>query len=321
MIWLGSHVSMKAPDYLLGAVKESIGYGSNAFMIYTGPPQNSKRVDVSRFRLEEAGVLMKEAGIPANRVIVHAPYIINLANSLKPETADFGAEFLQEELKRVAQIGASTLVLHPGSHIKAGADTGIRWIVERLNRVLEADHSNVVIALETMAGKGTEIGRSFEELKAIRDAVIYPERIGVCLDTCHIHDAGYDLTDFDAVLDEFDRILGLDVLKVIHINDSKNVRGARKDRHENLGKGEIGFEVLYGIVHHPRLADVTKILETPWIDDKPPYKEEIALLRTEPAQEACRLASLYAAQQSAADAAEAEKATMNGQAAPDPAAV
>ncbi|WP_423782583.1 deoxyribonuclease IV [Faecalibaculum rodentium] len=300
MIWIGSHVSMKAPDYLLGAVKESIGYGSNAFMIYTGPPQNSRRVDVDRFRLEEAAQLMQESGIDPERIIVHAPYIINLANSLKPETADFGAEFLQEELRRVTQIGASTLVLHPGSHIKAGADVGIRWIADRLNQVLDADDSNVVIALETMAGKGTEIGRNFEELQAIRELVNKKDRIGVCLDTCHIHDAGYDLTEFETVLDEFDRILGLDSLKVIHVNDSKNPRGARKDRHENLGHGHIGFETLYGIVHHPRLENVTKILETPWVEDRPPYREEIELLRMEPAS---------AAIEAAAQAVEARKKT------------
>lgn len=276
---------MKAPDYLLGAVRESISYGSNAFMIYTGPPQNSKRVDPSRFHIPEARELMKEAGIPPERVIVHAPYIINLANSVKPETADFGAEFLQEELKRVQQIGARYLVLHPGSHVKGGTETGIEWIRERLDKVLEADDGNVIIALETMAGKGTEIGRSFEELKQIRDGLKHQDRIAVCLDTCHIHDAGYDLSDFDAVLDEFDRILGLDLLKVIHVNDSKNIRGAGKDRHENIGKGEIGGEILKGIVHHPRLENVTKILETPWIDDQPPYKEEIAWLLDTESQE------------------------------------
>lgn len=270
---------MKAPDYLLGAVKESVGYGSNAFMIYTGPPQNSKRVDPAKFHIAEARKLMKKAGIPPERVIVHAPYIINLANSVKPETADFGAEFLQEELKRVSQIGARYLVLHPGSHVKGGTDTGIEWITERLNRVLDADDGDVVIALETMAGKGTEVGRSFEELRRIRDGVHHKERIGICLDTCHIHDAGYDLADFDAVLDEFDRILGLEQLKVLHINDSKNVRGAGKDRHENLGLGHIGGPILKAIVHNPRLADVTKILETPWIDGKPPYRQEIAWLK------------------------------------------
>lgn len=297
MIWLGSHVSMKAPGYLLSAVQESIGYGSNAFMIYTGPPQNSRRVDVEKFRIPEALALMDKAGIDRRRVIVHAPYIINLANAMKPETADFGAEFLREELRRTAAIGASTLVLHPGSHVKAGTETGITWITDRLNQILEEDDSDVVIALETMAGKGTEIGRSFEELKAIRDGVRFPERIGVCLDTCHIHDAGYDLSDFDAVLEEFDRVLGLDTLKVIHVNDSKNARGAAKDRHENLGKGYIGFEILYGIVHHPKLAHVTKILETPWIDDRPPYKEEIALLRMEPAEAALQAASRMLAQE------------------------
>ncbi|OLU46406.1 deoxyribonuclease IV [Dubosiella newyorkensis] len=280
MIFLGSHVSMKAPNYLLGSIQEALSYDANACMIYTGPPQNSKRVPIEKFKVEEAKRLMEEHDFSMDRVIIHAPYIINLANSMRPETAEFGVEFLQEELRRVDAIGASVLVLHPGAHVKAGVEVGVEWIVNGLNQVLDQDDSNVVIALETMAGKGSEIGSNFEELAKIREQIHKKERIKICLDTCHIHDAGYDLTAFDEVLDEFDSILGLENLAVLHINDSKNERGARKDRHENIGNGFIGFETLAKIVHHPKLESITKILETPYIENKPPYKEEIEQLRS-----------------------------------------
>ena len=278
MIFLGSHVSMKAPNYLLGSIQEALSYDANACMIYTGPPQNSKRVPIEKFKVEEAKRLMEEHDFSMDRVIIHAPYIINLGNSMRPETAEFGVEFLQEELRRVEAIGASILVLHPGAHVKAGVEVGMEWIVNGLNQVLDQDDSNVVIALETMAGKGSEIGSNFEELAKIREQIHKKERIKICLDTCHIHDAGYDLTAFDEVLDEFDSILGLENLAVLHINDSKNERGARKDRHENIGNGFIGFETLAKIVHHPKLESITKILETPYIENKPPYKEEIEQL-------------------------------------------
>ncbi|WP_423777781.1 deoxyribonuclease IV [Dubosiella newyorkensis] len=280
MIFLGSHVSMKAPNYLLGSIQEALSYDANACMIYTGPPQNSKRVPIEKFKVEEAKRLMEEHDFSMDRVIIHAPYIINLANSMRPETAEFGVEFLQEELRRVDAIGASVLVLHPGAHVKAGVEVGVEWIVNGLNQVLDQDDSNVVIALETMAGKGSEIGSNFEELAKIREQIHKKERIKICLDTCHIHDAGYDLTAFDEVLDEFDSILGLENLAVLHINDSKNERGARKDRHENIGNGFIGFETLAKIVHHPKLESITKILETPYIENKPPYNEEIEQLRS-----------------------------------------
>lgn len=278
MIYLGSHVSMKAPDYMLGSIKEALSYGSNACMIYTGAPQNSKRVPIEKFKLPQAKELMKAKDFSMDRVIVHAPYIINLANSIKPETAQFGIEFLAEELKRVAQIGAKTLVLHPGAHMKAGIDVGCQWIINGLNAVLDQDESDIVIALETMAGKGSEVGSQFEELAYIKEHVHKSDRIKICLDTCHVHDAGYDIHDFDQLLETFDQVLGLQNLAVVHVNDSKNVQGAHKDRHENIGKGHIGFETLARIVHHPKLDDITKILETPYIENKPPYKEEIERL-------------------------------------------
>lgn len=287
MIYIGSHVSMKAPDYMLGSIREALSYDANACMIYTGAPQNSKRVPIGKFKLDEAKKLMEANHFQMERVIVHAPYIINLANSLKPDTAFFGRDFLKEELRRTAALGSKYLVLHPGCHLKAGTETGIDWIVEGLNDVLDQDESDVIICLEGMAGKGSEIGRTFEELAAIISKIHQQNRIGVCLDTCHLNDAGYDVSSFNDLMDEFSQIVGLDRLKVFHINDSKNPCGSHKDRHENIGKGTIGFEALARIVHDPRLENVIKILETPYIDDKPPYKEEISALRAWSEHPAC----------------------------------
>lgn len=275
---IGSHVSLSAPDYLLGSIKETISYNANALMIYTGAPQNTIRKPISEFKLEEAKQLMNENNIDIKNLVVHAPYIINLANKVKYETREIALIFLEKEIKRVQEIGAYYLVLHPGSHVKQGVDIGSKAIVEALNLVVKPE-DNIMILLETMAGKGSEIGKTFEELKYILDNVDLPEKFGICLDTCHINDAGYDLNDFDGILDEFDSIIGIDRIKVVHVNDSKNIRGARKDRHENIGKGTIGFEKLYDVVHNSRLKDTIKILETPWIDNNPPYKEEIEMLR------------------------------------------
>lgn len=277
--FLGCHVGMKAPRYFLGSIEEALSYDADACMIYTGAPQNSKRKPVSELRVEEGVALFKSAGWDARQVVIHAPYIINLGNSVKEGAAEFAREFLAEELRRVALIGSKYLVLHPGAHLKEGSETGIKWIVEGLNEILDADESDVMILLETMAGKGSEVGCTFEELQAIISQIHKTDRIGVCLDTCHIHDAGYSLNDFDAVMKSFDEIIGLDRLRVCHVNDSKNPKGARKDRHENIGHGYIGFDLLEAIVSDERLANVIKILETPWVDGKAPYKEEIDALR------------------------------------------
>ena len=280
MVYLGSHVSMKAPKYFLGAIEEALSYNANACMIYTGAPQNSKRVSIDKFHIEEARQLMQENGWDMKQVIIHAPYIINLANSVKPETAEFGVEFLKEELKRVEEIGAHILVLHPGSHVSAGSETGIEWIIRGLNEVLANDATHVTIALETMAGKGSECGCTLEQIAQIRNGIVHKERIKVCLDTCHLSDAGYDISNVDAFLEQYDSILGLDSIACIHINDSKNERGAHKDRHENIGQGCIGFETLHTFVNHLKLVNIVKILETPYIDGHAPYKEEIAKLRS-----------------------------------------
>lgn len=278
-IYLGSHVDLVAPDYLVSAVKTTLANGANTMMIYTGAPQNSLRKPTEIMHIQPAHALLKEAGIPLDKIIVHAPYIINLGNTVNPETATIGVTFLIRELQRVQAMGFSTLVLHPGAHVGAGAPAAIASINERLNQVFAEDNTKVKIALETMAGKGSEVGTTFEEIHQLIALSNYPDRLGVCLDTCHISDAGYDVHDVDGVLAEFDRIIGLDRLLVVHINDSKNPRGARKDRHENIGYGTIGFETLAKYIHHPKLAHLPKILETPWVEERTPYHVEIAMLR------------------------------------------
>lgn len=274
---IGSHVQMKAPDFVEGSVKEAVSYGANALMLYTGAPQNTRRRQLSEMHIAEAAELMKKHQIKAEHMIIHAPYLINPANSVKPEVAELAREFLSSEIERTHAIGAKYIVLHPGSYTTTDLETGIRTIISCLNSLTIPE--GIVICLETMAGKGSEVGFRFEHLAEIISAMRQPEQFGVCLDTCHIHDAGYDVSDFDRVLDEFDRIIGLNRLHVIHLNDSKNERGARKDRHANLGQGKIGFDTLCMIAHHPRTAEIPKILETPYIDGEPPYKEEIAMLK------------------------------------------
>ncbi|MEK4024612.1 deoxyribonuclease IV [Sporosarcina sp. FSL W7-1283] len=281
-ILLGSHVSMSGKKMLLGSSEEALGYGANTFMIYTGAPQNTRRKPIEELNIEKGTAHMEAKG--QSKIVVHAPYIINIANTTKPETFRLGVDFLQQEIKRTEALGANQIVLHPGAHVGAGTDTGIAKIIEGLNEVLSKD-ANVRIALETMAGKGTECGRSFDEIAKIIDGVTHNERLSVCFDTCHVHDAGYDIVnDFAGVLDEFDKIVGLDRISVIHVNDSKNVCGAGKDRHENIGFGHIGFDPLAYIVHHPTFKDIPKILETPFIgtdkaNKKAPYAVEIEMLK------------------------------------------
>ncbi|AIO19324.1 putative endonuclease 4 [Candidatus Izimaplasma bacterium HR1] len=288
MLKIGSHVSMNGKEMLVGSVKEALSYNANSFMIYTGAPQNTRRKPTSEIGIEEAFALMKEHNLSLDDVVVHAPYVMNLANG-DPEKRQFAVDFLTSEIKRTAAIGAKQIVLHPGAHVKQGPEIGIKHIIEGLNKVVENTKDlNVLIALETMAGKGTEIGRNFEELKAIIDGVTNNERISVCFDTCHTHDAGYLTKDnFDKVIEDFDRIVGKERITVFHINDSKNVLGASKDRHENIGFGFIGFESLNYIVNHPDFMNVPKILETPYVTEQedskdkslPPYKYEIEMFR------------------------------------------
>lgn len=279
MLIIGSHVGYKKDSGLVGSVKEALSYNANTFMFYTGAPQNTKRLPIDLEKVKEAEQLMKDNKIAKENVIVHAPYIINLATD-DLEKREFSCNFLKEEIKRVETLGFSYLVLHPGSHVGAGTDKGIQNIADSLNKIIDKD-TKVVILLETMAGKGTEVGKNFEELESIISKIKQKENIGVCLDTCHINDAGYDLNYFDKVLDSFDKIIGLDKLKCIHVNDSKNIMGSHKDRHENIGYGHIGFDNLINIIYNKRLDNIPKILETPYIDKTyPPYKYEIEMIRT-----------------------------------------
>ena len=277
MLIIGSHVGYKKNTGLVGSVEEALSYGANTFMFYTGAPQNTIRSSIDLDDVKKAYSLMNDNDIDKNKVIVHAPYIINLAN---PDKFDFSCRFLSEELKRVETFGMKYLVLHPGSHVGLGVDEGISNIIKALNFVLDNDNTNVTILLETMAGKGSEVGKSFEELKAIIDGVFKKDRLGVCLDTCHLNDAGYDLTDFDSVISSFDKVIGIHKIKCVHVNDSKNPLGSHKDRHENIGKGTIGLDTLINIIYYDKLKDVPKILETPYIDGMAPYKEEISLIKS-----------------------------------------
>ena len=288
MLKIGCHVSMNGKNMLVGSVKEALSYKANSFMIYTGAPQNTRRKPLEELRIKEAKELMNENGLSFDNVVVHAPYVMNLANH-DPEKRAFAIDFLTSEIKRTAYIGAKQIVLHPGAHVKQGPEIGIQHIINGLNQVIENTmDSDVLIALETMAGKGTEVGRSFQELRAIINGVIHNERISVCFDTCHTHDAGYLTKDnFDEVIREFDEVVGKERISVFHINDSKNPQGASKDRHENIGFGYIGFDSLNYIVNHPDFMNIPKILETPYVSETedskdrvyPPYAYEIEMFR------------------------------------------
>ena len=283
-IKIGSHVGMAGKEMFLASVKEAESYGATVLMLYTGAPQNTRRKEIKDLNIEAGWAYAKQAGI--REIVVHAPYIINLANTVKPETFELAVQFLEKEIRRTAAMRSHILVLHPGSALDAGAEAGIAQTVRGLNMVLDENEDEVFIALETMAGKGSEIGRTFEEIKAIYDGVNKKERLRVCFDTCHVNDAGYDLVhDYDGVFKHFDQVIGLDQIAVFHINDSLNPLGAHKDRHANIGQGTIGFETLHRLVHDPRFMEIPKILETPWLCAEgetkktiPPYKEEIQQL-------------------------------------------
>ena len=281
---LGSHVSMSGKKMLEGSAEEAHKFGESTFMIYTGAPQNTRRKSIEDLNIEKGHEAMDKYGL--SNLVVHAPYIINIANTTKPEVFQLGVDFLQNEIERTQALGAKDIVLHPGSHVGAGADKGIQQIIKGLNEVLTHDN-DVRIALETMAGKGSEVGRTFEEIAQIIDGVTHNDRLSICFDTCHTHDAGYNIKeDFDGVLNEFDKIIGLDRIKVVHVNDSKNEQGAHKDRHENSGFGHIGFDALNYVVHHDVFKDIPKILETPYVGEdkknkKPPYKFEIEMLKAQ----------------------------------------
>lgn len=282
---IGSHVSFTKEEGLLGSVKEALSYGENTFMFYTGAPQNTVRGQIDEEKTNAAKELMKENNIDINDVIIHAPYIVNLANNKDEDKFNFAVNFLKQELKRAETLGIKKVVLHPGSHIGLGEEEGLQNIIKGLNLVLD-EKEGPIICLETMAGKGTELGKTFEEINTIITGVDNNERLLVCLDTCHLNDAGYDISNFDALLDEFDKVIGLDKIGCIHINDSKNEKGAHKDRHENIGLGTLGFENLIKVIYNDKLKEVPKILETPYVSIRggkdrtfPPYKQEIEMIK------------------------------------------
>lgn len=276
MLYIGSHVGFNKNNQLLGSTLEASSYGANTFMFYTGAPQNTTRNPIDNNLTEEAITKMKEVGIDFSKVIVHAPYIINLCNE---GNFDFSVSFLKGEVKRVSDLGVKYLVLHPGSHVGLGIDKGIENIISGLNLVLDGS-TDVTILLETMAGKGSEVGSTMEEIKRIIAGVNDKKHIGVCLDTCHLNDSGIDISKFDEYLDLFDKEIGIDKIGCIHINDSKNPINSHKDRHENIGFGTIGFDNLINVIYNERLGEIPRILETPYVDrEYPPYKLEIEMIR------------------------------------------
>ncbi|MGM9873628.1 MAG: deoxyribonuclease IV [Bacilli bacterium] len=278
--YIGCHVSMNTPEYFLGSAKEAISYNANAFMFYTGAPQNTIRKPLNELNIKEGIELLEKNNFDFSKLVVHAPYIVNPANTVKEGIEDFNISIITNEIKRTEAFKATIMVLHPGAHVGAGNIVGMNEVIKVLNKIIDSHKSNVKIAIETMAGKGSEVGINFKEIKYIIDGINDKSRIGVCLDTCHINDAGYDVSDVDNVINQFDEFIGLEYLSVIHINDSKNPIGAHKDRHENLGYGTIGFETLRKYITHPKLKDIPKILETPYYNDMPVYKKEIEMLRT-----------------------------------------
>ncbi|WMJ85990.1 deoxyribonuclease IV [Anaerocolumna sp. MB42-C2] len=284
MLKIGSHVGMSGKEMLLGSAKEADSYGANTFMIYTGAPQNTRRKKIEDLNINAGLEYMKNHGI--SDIIIHAPYIINLGNSVKEDTFSLATEFLALELKRAEALKSQCMVLHPGAHVGEGEEVGTAQIIKGINEVLDKD-TKVNIALETMAGKGSEVGKSFEEIARIYDGVKYNDKLRVCFDTCHTFDSGYDIVqNFDGVIEEFDKLIGKEQIAVFHINDSKNILGSRKDRHENIGMGNIGFDALNYIVHHKDFEEIPKILETPYVTHPnnkkksfPPYKLEISMFK------------------------------------------
>ncbi len=274
---IGSHVNF-GDEQLLGCAKMAASFGANTFMFYTGAPQNTIRKKIDKNLTKEAIKFMDSHGILANKVVCHAPYIINLANKEKLDAWHFSIEFLKNEIERVDEMGVLYIVVHPGNSLKIERYVALKNISDAINEVIDED-TKPMILIETMAGKGTECGINIEEIKTILDNVKYKDKVGVCLDTCHLNDSGVNINKFDSYLEEFDKIIGLDKVKCVHLNDSKNAVGSHKDRHANIGYGTIGFDNLINVCYLDKLKDVPKILETPWILDKPPYKEEIKMIK------------------------------------------
>ncbi|KRM72706.1 deoxyribonuclease IV [Lacticaseibacillus brantae] len=281
---LGANVSMSGSAMFEGAVAQAVSYGANTLQFYTGAPQNTRRKPIEAMKIPEGLAAMKADGL--SDLVIHAPYIINLGNTIKLENFDFAIRFMQAEVARADALHAYAMPFHPGAHVGAGAEAALANIIKGLNEIIQPDQQ-VLIALETMAGKGTEVGTSFEQLAKILDGVTHNDKVAITIDTCHLNDAGYPVaTDFDGILNDFDHVIGLDKLAVVHLNDSKNPQGSHKDRHQNIGFGTLGFDVLNQIAHHPALHNIPKILETPFVGpDKQhqhaPYGLEIAWLQSQ----------------------------------------
>ncbi len=273
---IGSHVSF-GKDQLLGSAKMAASYGANTFMFYTGAPQNTIRADINADLIDKAKDFMQENNIDINNVICHAPYIINLANKEKVESWNFSITFLKNEISRITKMGINYIVVHPGNALKLDKMEALANISEAINYIID-ENTLPMILIETMAGKGSECGINLYELKEIYNNINLKDKVGFCLDTCHLNDSGVDIAKFDDYLIEFDNEIGIDKIKCIHINDSKNIIGAHKDRHANIGYGTIGFDNLINVIYNPKLKDVPKILETPYINDYPPYKFEIDMI-------------------------------------------
>ena len=276
---IGSHVSFNSKKQLLGSVEEALSYNANTFMIYTGGAQSTARSSINDEFTYEAFKVMLENNINPKNVIVHAPYIVNLANKSDERKYDFYIDFMTNELNRVKELGLDKIVLHPGSATTCSREEAILNIVNGINKIYEKT-SDVMILLEYMSGKGNEVGTSILELKNIIDKIDDKDRIGVCLDTCHMNDSGIDISKFNEFLDEFDLMIGIDKIKCVHVNDSMNTIGSHKDRHANIGYGTIGFDNLINVVYNERLNGIPFILETPYInrnnkDAYAPYKMEI----------------------------------------------
>ena len=273
MLNIGCHLSTTKGFENMG--KEALEIGANTFQFFTRNPRGGKAKKIDEKDVKALLKLMEENNF--SKILAHAPYTLN-ACSADERTREFALEMMADDLERMEYFPNNLYNFHPGSHVKQGAEVGIDYIASMLNKVIKKEQTTTVL-LETMAGKGTEVARSFEEIREIIDKVELKDHIGVCLDTCHVFDAGYDIVnDLDGVLDEFDRVIGLDRLKAIHLNDSKNICGSHKDRHEKIGEGNIGLEAIKKIINHPKLRHLPFFLETP--NELSGYKKEIELLRS-----------------------------------------
>jgi deoxyribonuclease-4 len=272
MLNIGCHLSVSKGYEAMG--RDALKIGANTFQFFTRNPRGSKAKEIDINDIEKLKILMKKNNFA--KILGHAPYTLNIC-SADERTREFALEVLEDDLKRMEYLPNNLYNFHPGSHVKQGVDIGIKYITDGLNKILYPEQTTIVL-LETMSGKGTEIGKTFEELKLIIDNINLKDKIGVCLDTCHVYDGEYDIVnDLDGVLYEFNKIIGIDKLHAIHLNDSKNAMGSHKDRHETIGNGQIGIDAFSRIINHPKLKNLPFFLETP--NDLEGHGKEIILLK------------------------------------------